>query len=583
MLLQRLIFMRNIFNSRQESSPSKKKRKKLALPPPPQLIGKTYKNDRIKKDNQVSANESAATLWTQFRRSTGKEETDEEFIIVPREVDASPFEFAPGYLLCKRLPRFERPLAQIRLRLFSPVMLQGAGALAHCERAVARSLEIIAEQAYAATTADLHYSVHSSEASVILKFGGWSEPLPRLLDLVLKETVTQLQHWGDKDLTKYAAADDKYCRALRNAWFVDSAKQARDMRLILLCPELRASPTAKLLALSSEDVSAPKEFLVDALMHGNVDESYGETVKAIIEQHTGSRDLSYDRPPVRVARLASREIRIIQGSIDDECPTTALEMYWQLGPDDAALRVATELLESILEEPLYDRLRTQEQLGYTCSCGSRWTAGVVGFGIRLVSDKASPEKLQERLRVFLSDFRQNVLGLIDHDKSSKKRNITNFADFVQNDFLDHCKGLALGKLEQESISDVTDKDWTAVLDRLPFSTSIVEAIALRYITPQALCSTFDRIFGFGPPPHAPCLITATVGRGAPWLSAPHAASSTEYPVPPRALLDGTLYPDDTSLLAAFQQYGCNTPDDENNNGDNKTEEGPFFEWRGSSL
>jgi len=46
--------------------------------------------------------------------------------------------------------------------------------------------------------------------------------------------------------------------------------------------------------------------------------------------------------------------------------------------------VLLDVLEQLLEEPLFDALRTQQQLGYSVSCGARWTAGVCGFGVRVL-------------------------------------------------------------------------------------------------------------------------------------------------------------------------------------------------------
>jgi hypothetical protein len=46
--------------------------------------------------------------------------------------------------------------------------------------------------------------------------------------------------------------------------------------------------------------------------------------------------------------------------------------------------VLLDVMEQLLEEPLFDALRTQQQLGYSVSCGARWTAGTCGFGVRVL-------------------------------------------------------------------------------------------------------------------------------------------------------------------------------------------------------
>lgn len=80
--------------------------------------------------------------------------------------------------------------------------------------------------------------------------------------------------------------------------------------------------------------------------------------------------------------------------VDATAPTSAVEVYWQLGCDSLASRVLTELLECVLEEPLYHQLRTTEQLGYIVFSGLRCELGVVGLRVLVQSsevDAATPQ------------------------------------------------------------------------------------------------------------------------------------------------------------------------------------------------
>lgn len=72
---------------------------------------------------------------------------------------------------------------------------------------------------------------------------------------------------------------------------------------------------------------------------------------------------------------------------------TAVEVYFQVGPDgdDAGARAALDLMDQALCEPVYDTLRTKEQLGYTVHSGARLTHGVTGFCVTVVSAKHGPK------------------------------------------------------------------------------------------------------------------------------------------------------------------------------------------------
>lgn len=82
----------------------------------------------------------------------------------------------------------------------------------------------------------------------------------------------------------------------------------------------------------------------------------------------------------------------------------AVELYWQLGPLSHGLAARLELLVHLMEEPLFDQLRTKEQLGYSVACGSRQTRGLLGFAITLTSAHASPCKLEARSLRFVGAF-----------------------------------------------------------------------------------------------------------------------------------------------------------------------------------
>eukprot|EP00952_Eustigmatos_sp_NYUAD-ZCMA_P004412 19417-Eustigmatos_ZCMA.PRE.1 len=66
-----------------------------------------------------------------------------------------------------------------------------------------------------------------------------------------------------------------------------------------------------------------------------------------------------------------------------------------------------------MEEPLYDSLRTKEQLGYVVSCGVRMTHGVLGFCVRLQSERYEPQVLHTRVEEFLRRFRERLASMSD--------------------------------------------------------------------------------------------------------------------------------------------------------------------------
>lgn len=58
----------------------------------------------------------------------------------------------------------------------------------------------------------------------------------------------------------------------------------------------------------------------------------------------------------------------------------------------------------VLYEPVYDTLRTKQQLGYSVSSGARLTHGVCGFCVVVVSPAFSAAEVEGRIENFLQDF-----------------------------------------------------------------------------------------------------------------------------------------------------------------------------------
>mmetsp|Transcript_4608 Transcript_4608/g.18746 ORF Transcript_4608/g.18746 Transcript_4608/m.18746 type:complete len:508 (-) Transcript_4608:2096-3619(-) len=334
------------------------------------------------------------------------------------------------------------------------------------------------------------------------------------------------------------AVREKYARSLRNAWVADVARHAKDLRLALLCPHAHATPRAKLRQLGGVGATTRDDSCVPGgrpvalcptatassarvLVHGNADAAYADTVRAAVARHVGTKgkhavSLEEDlgqRPTApgvvdtttKVAWLRpGSTTRLVQCAEDAACPTTAVEVYWQLArptePGEAlALRVLTELLEAALDEPLFDALRTKQQLGYTVACGSRYTRGAVGFGARVVTDTADPATVEAALDAFLREFRATRLGGAATSSSSSSSGSSarrKSSDALADEFVDHCRSVVASKLEKpRALRDLCEADWANLGDDLPFEAPVWEALAASLATPAALRAMFDHLFG----------------------------------------------------------------------------------------
>jgi secreted Zn-dependent insulinase-like peptidase len=100
-----------------------------------------------------------------------------------------------------------------------------------------------------------------------------------------------------------------------------------------------------------------------------------------------------------------------------------------------------------LEEPLFNVLRTQKQLGYSTGVTPTDTVGVLGLLISVVSDKA-PHYVEAPVESFLADFMQTLSSMDDKD------------------FSEHVESLVALSLENhKNISEQAEEHWQAVSRR----------------------------------------------------------------------------------------------------------------------
>ena len=89
--------------------------------------------------------------------------------------------------------------------------------------------------------------------------------------------------------------------------------------------------------------------------------------EALTSQHVGLTKKKLPPKLVMKAKCNVNPYTIIVPTIDKDDPNTAVEVYFQFGKDDNSpsaiqQRVLTDLIEQILEEPMYNEIRTKGKL-----------------------------------------------------------------------------------------------------------------------------------------------------------------------------------------------------------------------------
>lgn len=90
-------------------------------------------------------------------------------------------------------------------------------------------------------------------------------------------------------------------------------------------------------------------------------------------------------------------------------------LYYQFGPATFSTNIMIDLIEDILTEPIFDTLRTQQQLGYSVSGSNNFTNNYMGYAITVAhqEDKFSTAVVAERIQQFMDVKVKEILKTME--------------------------------------------------------------------------------------------------------------------------------------------------------------------------
>ena len=99
--------------------------------------------------------------------------------------------------------------------------------------------------------------------------------------------------------------------------------------------------------------------------------------------------------------------------------------YFEIGPmrDDMKLKLTNKILMQIIDEPFFNDLRTQQQLGYVVFSRDFQTRDILGNQLLVQSAKKSCEYLLSCINKFLTTIREKYKNLTDEEFETAKKSI----------------------------------------------------------------------------------------------------------------------------------------------------------------
>ncbi|KAF9670932.1 hypothetical protein SADUNF_Sadunf13G0120600 [Salix dunnii] len=325
---------------------------------------------------------------------------------------------------------------------------------------------------YQASVAKLETSISLVSDKLELKVYGFNEKLPALLSKVLMVAKSFLP---TDDRFKVIKEDLE--RNLKNV-NMKPLSHSSYLRLQVLCKSFYnvEEKQCALSDLSLADLNAfipelRSQLYIEALCHGNLLEEEAINLSNIIRNNLSIQPLPVNmRHEEHVICLPSSANLVRDVNVKNKSETNSVvELYFQIEPevglDSIKLKALADLFDEIVEEPLFNQLRTKEQLGYVVQCSPRLTYRINGFCFIVQSSKYNPVYLLGRIENFINGLEELLEGLDDAS------------------FENYKSGLMAKLLEKDpSLQYETNRLWNQITDkRYMFDTSLKEAEKLKSI------------------------------------------------------------------------------------------------------
>ncbi|XP_013167794.1 PREDICTED: nardilysin-like isoform X2 [Papilio xuthus] len=273
------------------------------------------------------------------------------------------------------------------------------------------------EEVYPANMADLSHSLYVSDKGLTLKVNGYSQNLHLLVELITREMRS-----SSSSLTPamFEAVREVRARNYHNV-LIKPNKLSKDLRMdVLLDPYI--SPRDKAAVVHNITIDDLQDFsrrllskmYLQVLVQGNM--AWHAAIKI---SENALKNIEWDAlaesefPELRVHQLplGERKLRVL--SLNPASTNSIVTNYYQAEvttPKDTAI---LELLMMLMEEPVFDALRTKEQLGYSVFSMMRYTFGVLGFSVTVNTqvDKFSVQHVDGRVEAFLRKFSRDMRRL----------------------------------------------------------------------------------------------------------------------------------------------------------------------------
>ncbi|KAH8343533.1 hypothetical protein KR059_012169 [Drosophila kikkawai] len=324
--------------------------------------------------------------------------------------------------------KFELPEAHMAFYFISPLQRQSAKNDAMCTLYQELVKFHVCEELYPALSAGLNYSFYAIEKGLLLKVSGYNEKLHLIVEAIAEGMLHVAETLDEKMLDAFRTNQRKiYFNTL-----IKPKHLNRDVRLCVL-EQIRWLMIDKYKCLNEITLEElrdfarqfPKELYIQALIQGNYTEESAHNVLNTVLSRLNCQAIKERRfVEDRTVQLPLGTNVIRCHALNEQDTNTVITNFYQIGPNTVRVESILDLMMMFVDEPLFDQLRTKEQLGYHVGATVRINYGIAGYSIMVNSQetKTTAHYAEGRIEAFrtkmLQILRQMPQDDYDHTRDS---------------------------------------------------------------------------------------------------------------------------------------------------------------------
>ncbi|MYL27055.1 MULTISPECIES: insulinase family protein [Halomonadaceae] len=316
----------------------------------------------------------------------------------------------PLELWYARDTRFEAPRANVYLSLRSPAAT-GSARNAVLTRLLAETVrDELNALAYPARIAGLDYQVYSHLRGITVKLSGYSDKLPRLMGDVL-ERVRHPELDPESIRTRLQQIRDDLANAAERPPYKIASGAIHEQLLANVYSHATRLEAAG--DLSPEDLEAHTASFYSALdpvmlVHGNMTRAAALNIRSRVTSLIMEDVEPTDVPRAHVRKLAAEEQSL---DVSVRHSDQGYLRYIQGADSHYATQARFRLLAQLLSSPFYERLRTNQQMGYIVQGTYYPMLEAPGIGFIVQSPRHSFKRIDESVTTFLKEQEKRLANL----------------------------------------------------------------------------------------------------------------------------------------------------------------------------